>query len=110
MKLHRIAATLLALGLLATTALAQDEAQGQQRRRRRRQLPPQVRKKILEKFDANGDGELSQEERQAARKALFEKIDTDGDGKLSDEERQAARQEFRQRMGERRKKMLEKFD
>lgn len=56
------------------------------------------REAILEKFDADGDGKLSEEERETAkaamkakRKELLEKYDVDGDGKLNAEERQAAK-------------------
>lgn len=57
---------------------------------------------ILKKFDADGDGKLSETERAAAkearqqrRAALIEQHDTDGDGKLSKEEKKAAMQAFR---------------
>ena len=60
---------------------------------------------ILKKFDKDGDGKLSEEERAAAKAAMKEKMearraevlkahDKDGDGKLNDEERKAARAEF----------------
>jgi len=82
-----------------------------------------VRKKakMMEKFDTNGDGELSEEERAAAkaemearrdeRRAEMEKkraeflgkYDTDGDGELSEEERKAAREA-------RKAEMLAKYD
>lgn len=70
---------------------------------------PERMKKLIEKFDKDGDGKLSEAERQAARaargnpgaggsrpdparmKKLVEKFDKDGDGKLSEAERQAAR-------------------
>ena len=71
------------------------------------------REEILHKFDQDGDGQLSDEERQAAQEALaspkpgnqeekrpkvdrpsreeiLHKFDQDGDGQLNDEERQAA--------------------
>lgn len=70
---------------------------------------PARMKKLIEKFDTDGDGKLSESERHAARaargakgagggrpdperkKKLVEKFDTDGDGKLSESERQGAR-------------------
>jgi Ca2+-binding EF-hand superfamily protein len=55
----------------------------------------QARKKLLERFDKDGDGALNINERKAAeaeREAkLLERFDADGDGKLSDSERAAAR-------------------
>lgn len=55
----------------------------------------QVRQKILERFDKDGDGTLNADERKAAeaeREAkLIERFDADGDGTLSATERAAAR-------------------
>ena len=39
--------------------------------------------RLLERFDADKDGELTQAELDASRKELLEKYDTDKDGKLS---------------------------
>ncbi|MBI5722776.1 MAG: hypothetical protein HZA50_02375 [Planctomycetes bacterium] len=76
----------------------------------------------MKKYDANSDGQLSDEERAAMGKAIQEKwqkqtlqkYDKDGDGKLSDEERGEMRKEMRkegaawQEMGEKFK--LQVFD
>lgn len=62
-----------------------------------------VPKEILEKFDADKDGKLSKEEREAARAAREKEFDKDGDGKLSDEEKKAMRED-------REKKMIARFD
>jgi hypothetical protein len=68
---------------------------------------------MIKKFDKDGDGKLSDDERAEARKAMegdfakrreemTKKYDKDGDGKLSDEEREAMRKEFgAQRGGQR---------
>ena len=72
--------------------------------------PPEV----IKKFDKDGDGKLSEEERAAmreARKAEMEarhkenlaKYDTDKDGKLSDAEKEAMR-------AARKKELLAKYD
>ena len=58
---------------------------------------------ILEQFDLNDDGQIDEEERQAAREARraaraerraahIAEFDTDADGELSDEEREGARE------------------
>ena len=52
---------------------------------------------LIKKFDKDGDGELSEEEKSAIReleeqreKAYLKKYDTDGDGKISGEEKAEA--------------------
>ncbi len=69
--------------------------------------------KVLDRFDKDGDGKLSETEAQAARemmekrkerggelkKKMLERFDADGDGKLSEEERQAAREAMKKRRG-----------
>ena len=63
--------------------------------------------KRMQRFDTDGDGKISDEERQAARETWkakrLEKYDTDGDGQISDEERMAAREAWKA-------KRLEKYD
>jgi len=60
-----------------------------------------AREAFMEEFDTDGDGELSREERHAVREALhdafIERYDTDGDGELSQEERETARADFVER-------------
>ena len=65
------------------------------------------RGRILEKYDANKNGQLDPEEKEAAKRdheakraEMLKRFDTDGDGKLSDSEREAMRQEFRKERGE----------
>jgi hypothetical protein len=61
-----------------------------------------LREKLLEKFDKDGDGKLSEEERAAARDAIidriFQKFDADGNGQLSKDELRAALKELRGRL------------
>ena len=63
------------------------------------------RGEMLKKFDKDGDGQLSEEEREAMREArkgemearraeMLKKYDKDGDGKLSMEEREAMREDM----------------
>jgi len=86
-------------------------------------MSPEMRQKMLEKFDKDGDGKLDEQERMAARKAMgahrmspemrkkmLEKFDKDGDGKLSEEELKAAHEAGRARMEAHRKEMLKRFD
>lgn len=55
----------------------------------------EMRKRRLERFDKDGDGKISEEERTAAMKQrmdnLHARLDTDGDGKLSPAELSAGR-------------------
>lgn len=71
----------------------------------------------FKKFDKDGDGKLSPEERTAMmeeRRQRWEKrFDKDGDGKLNAEERAAMekeREDFRQRMQQHRQEMMKKYD
>lgn len=90
---------LMILGALAATvsfASAQEKP-------KRGDGPPPFPPEVIEKFDADKDGKLSKEEREAARAAREKEFDKDGDGKLNDEERKAMREDGH-------KKMLEKYD
>ena len=82
-----------AIVLLATCALASAQAPKKEGKRGARGPRP-VPKEILEKFDKDGDGKLSAEERKAAAEArkaeMLSKYDKDGDGKLSADERKVA--------------------
>ena len=80
-------------------------------------LPPE----ILEKFDADDDGKLSEDERKAMRAAIeerrkahkakiLERFDADNDGKLSEDEKKAAREAAKAQREEIRAAVLKKFD
>jgi hypothetical protein len=83
-----------------------------------------MRNRMLEKFDTDKDGTLSDAEKAAARAAheermkehrarFLERFDTDKDGTLSDAEKAAARaahEERKKERQERRAKFLERFD
>jgi Ca2+-binding EF-hand superfamily protein len=67
-----------------------------------------MRKKVLEKFDRNGDGKLDENERAAAkeafkerfgemRKKTLEKFDRNGDGKLDENKKEAAKEALKAR-------------
>jgi Ca2+-binding EF-hand superfamily protein len=89
----------------------------------------EMRKKLIEKFDKDGDGQLNEAEREAAKAAmearrdkedgqfrdkLLKRFDADGDGKISDAEREAAKEARPDRGGkgdgQLREKIMEKFD
>src|SRR5204863_3860772 len=76
---------------------------------------------MIKRFDKNGDGKLSDDEKAEAQKALkakkgearrppgklteaMKKFDADGDGKLSDEEKAAAKKELAEKRKEKGKK------
>ncbi|MFD2158047.1 EF-hand domain-containing protein [Rubritalea tangerina] len=89
---------LLAIAALSIPALAQAE---EGKCEKGKKGCDKRRAHIIEKFDTDGDGKLSEEERKAAREAMearkaefIAKHDTDGDGKLSDEEKKAAKDAF----------------
>ena len=91
---------LMILGALAATV---SFASAQEKPKRGGDGPPPFPPEVIEKFDADKDGKLSKEEREAARAEHEKQFDKDGDGKLNDEERKAMREEGH-------KKMLEKYD
>ena len=104
----------LGLVLLASEVRAEDPAAPEKPR-----CP--IREKVLEKFDKDGDGRLSDEERAAARQAfrarlaahkedILKRFDKDADGKLSDQERAAVRDALRNRLGARWDEILKRFD
>ncbi len=90
--------------------------------------PPQ--EKIISQFDADGDGQLNESERQAMREAfrrsrggpgrggpdraqMMKRFDADGDGQLNEEERaalEAARAERRAERARRYEELLKKYD
>ena len=94
--------TILLLLGAGAVALADDEPAAREERRA----------EILERYDADGDGRLSQEERRAAReRRRLERWDTDGDGEMSEEEHAAARQAMDDRRGGRgREQRASRFD
>ena len=97
-------AALATLGLLATSFA---EGKKCDKRKGGHKISEEKRAELVAKFDKDGDGKLSEEERKAARAAhkaeFMEKHDTDGDGELSDDEKKAAREA-------RKAKFMEKFD
>ncbi len=101
---------LLTLGALLGTcafATAQETPQRPDRPERgQREVPAAV----LEKFDTDKDGKLSQDERRAMQEArqaeMLKKYDADGDGKLSPDERKIMREEAMAK----RAALLEKYD
>jgi len=88
----RIAIAIGAAGMLARPALAMANPGGPHHGRRGARM--------MERFDTDGDGQLSAEELEAAKAArqarhaeMLARFDLDKDGTISDEEREAAHKE-----------------
>lgn len=85
---------LIAAAILAPLALQAEpgESEGKEKGPKGDRKGPSA--EIIAKFDTDGDGKLTGEERKAASQArkaeMLAKFDTDKDGKLSPEERKAA--------------------
>jgi len=69
---------------------------------------------LVKKFDKDGDGKLSEEEKVAAvkttHKGFMEKFDANKDGKLSYEELAKVKEDVKKIMEERKQKMVKEFD
>lgn len=106
-----------------------NDRQGFQRDGGEFQSPEDMRAQMLARFDKDGDGELNEEERQAAREAfradrearrqqfLLDRYDADGDGVLSEaetqkmeEDRERMEQEREAREAEMRQRSLAAYD
>jgi len=73
----------------------------------RHEMSPEMRQRMLEKYDVNKNGQLDPEEKEVAKRdhearraEMMKRFDTDGDGKLSDAERDAMRQQMRSEHGD----------
>ena len=83
----RILAVICGLALLVPAMSTQGQNQDKKKR------GGKGRQRLLQRFDKDGDGKLSEAERAAAREArqnLLKEFDKDGDGRLSADERAAA--------------------
>ncbi|MGC4013687.1 MAG: hypothetical protein QM755_04100 [Luteolibacter sp.] len=112
MKMKTTLFALAALCGAGSVAMAQDAPAGggdKPARPERGGQRPGANPEMIKKYDKDGDGKLSEEERKAMmedmkakreahEKALLEKYDADKDGKLSDEERKTAREEEQKRI------------
>jgi hypothetical protein len=109
------------LTIVATVMLACGLSAKPEREGGKKGGPPEgrpSREEMIKKFDKDGDGKLSDDEKAELRKAmankggrrpppqLIKKFDKDGDGKLSEDERA----ELRKDMEARRKEFIAKFD
>jgi tellurite resistance protein len=115
-----IIASLLGVGAVAATQASDDQGAGPGIRRFLRNHP-MLRQRLIEKFDANNDGRLDQQERQNAKAAIKERLqdrrariiqrfDTNHDGTLSPDERAAARETMQAHRAERKAMIMQKFD
>lgn len=96
--------------LLAATLLALPAAEGGKGQGDAGMHRGQIRQRVMERFDTDGDHRISEAERAAAKAACLEKWDADDDGKLSEAERAAARAAFSARMKENHPKLFAKLD
>ena len=111
--------TILATVMLACGLSAKPEREGGKKGGSPEGRPS--REEVMKKFDKDGDGKLSEDEKAEIRKAmasrggpggrrpppeLMKKFDKDGDGKLSEDERA----ELRKAMEARKKEFMAKFD
>ena len=94
---------LITLALLTGFALIAAEGEERQHKGPKHKGPKANKEEILKKFDKDGDGKLSEDERAAVREAMkakmdakkaeiLAKFDKDGNGELSEDERAAARE------------------
>jgi Ca2+-binding EF-hand superfamily protein len=109
----------MALAGGAAWAMAQDSPAGEKGGRRG---PGRSATELLEKYDANKDGQLDREElaavdrdregrREQMKARMLERFDANKNGVLDPEEKQAAGKKFRGRRGGRgHGRMLERFD
>ena len=73
------------------------EAAAEERRRPRRRRGGGRGERMFNHQDSNDDGFVSLEEMLTHAEERFDRVDTDGDGILSEEEREAAREAARER-------------
>lgn len=102
------------LAILAVATLTLQAAEGTAGAGKHR---GEFKQAMLEKFDTDKDGTLSEAERAAAKAQVRErlhdakeKFDADKDGKLSDSERDAARAAFAARLKENHPQLFAKID
>lgn len=82
----------------------------------RRAMMEQMRAEWRARMDKNGDGEVDADERLDAMlesgrgRRLAERFDADGDGTLSDAERQALKDSMAQREAEREQRRIDRYD
>lgn len=87
---------LIAASILAPLTLQAEPGEGKRKGENKGPKGPrrELSAEVIAKFDTNGDGKLTGDERKAAGEAhkaeMLKKFDKDGDGKLSKEERKAA--------------------
>jgi hypothetical protein len=90
--------------IIASALIAVASAQAPEGPKPERKGPPGgPPAEIIAKFDKDGDGKLSEDERKAMmeerKKEMIAKFDKDGDGELNEEEKKAAREAMGGRPG-----------
>lgn len=119
MKTHALTIVVAASLIAGTAAFSAPQEGG-----RPMQARGERHAKMLERFDADGDGSLSEAERKTARETMLaenperaarhaehiKRFDKDGDGQLNDAERTAARESMKGRGGKFRERAIKRFD
>jgi len=117
-RMNRLVAGLVLGGILAGVSYTYAETEEGERRGPRHHGKRGMGLHMMKELDTDGDGKLSEEEREAAKaawtakkeewhKKTIEKLDTDGDGDISEEECKAA---WAAKKQEWHKMMIEKLD
>lgn len=97
-KAKYLAMPVLALSLLAVPALADHHKDDKGPR------GEHMHEKMMERFDTDGNGEISMQEFQTAHAKKFAEIDTDGNGSLSVEEMKAHHSEMKDKWKEKKER------
>ena len=111
MKRTLIIASLIGSVAIGGVALAQDGGDRDGPRHGQRGSPEDRVTMLMERFDTNGDGQITVEEVEALRAARFDEADTNGDGVIDVTEFEAAAQaRMAERMAEHAGEMFARMD
>ena len=102
-------ASSVVIGIIALTLNAQGfDGASEQNAEGPRFRPEDASRTAVRKM--NQDGECANKQNMERKQAMLEKFDTDGDGKLSEEEKAEARKAMQEKKQQREERMLKRFD